>query len=287
VRSVRIVSATFALLASAITAAAAAPVRFDTDSFPVLQGRSVHIDFNPSKAVPAGQTPTSVAFFLPAHWSFDAHAVRRECTAAQAAAVRCPGAARIGFGHVVAHVSGYLLPGGATDAVAYMTAFLGPPTTRGDLASIVIEVEYLSAKPLIREVNRYLGTKIPVRSSIVGRLFKVRLGGFGMELQFSGFPGGITIPAPLAEFGIKASVTRFKIDIGAVRRVKKPIVHVITVPSASGGTTVKRIRDHVLVGHHLFRRPVACPSASVWPWQIYVGFPSGVQTIGGTIPCYG
>jgi hypothetical protein len=75
--------------------------------------------------------------------------------------------------------------------------------------------------------------------------------------------------------------------MGAVRRVKKPIVHVISVPSASGGTTVKRIRDHVLVGHHLFKRPRACPSGSRWPWQIYVGFPSGTQTIGGTIPCYG
>jgi hypothetical protein len=278
---------TFALLASAITVAVAAPVRFDTDSFPVLRGRMVHIDFNPSKLVPSAETPNSVAFFLPKAWTFDARAVSSECTAAQAAAVKCPNAARIGLGVAVVHVTGYLFPGGATDGVGYLTAYLGQRSRPGDLASIVLEVEYLSAEPLIREANKILGTKIPVKSSLTGRLFKIRLGGFGMEASFSGFPGGITVPPALAALGVKASATRFKLQVGAVRRVKKPIVHVITVPTTTGGTTVKRIPDHVLVGYHLFTRPAACPAAADWPWQIYVGFPSGTQVIGGTVRCYG
>jgi hypothetical protein len=287
VRSVRIVSATFALLASAITVAAAAPVRFDTDSFPVLRGRMVHIDFNPSKSLPTQQTPTAVSFFLPAGWTFDARAVSKECTAAQASAVRCPNAARIGFGVVVTHVTGYLFPGGATDAVAYMTAFLGHPTSPGDLASVVIELDYLSAEPVIREVNKYLGTKIPVESSLTGRLFNSHFGEFNLEVSFSGFPGGIAVPEPFSAFGVTAAVTRFKIEIGGVRRVRKPIVHLISVPSVSGGTMIERVPDHVLVGYHLFTRPAACPRSQMWPWQIDLDSSRGVQELGGTVRCYG
>jgi hypothetical protein len=267
--------------------AAAAPVRFDTDSFPVLRGRMVHIDFNPSQSLPSPQTPDAVGFFLPNGWTFDARAVSKECTSAQAAAVRCPNAARIGFGHVVTHITGYLFPGGATDAVAYMTAYLGHPTASGDLASIVIEVAYLSAEPVIREVNKYLGTKIPIKSSLTGRLFDAHFGEFNLEARFSGFPGGITVPPLFAALGINAGVTRFKIEIGAVRRVRKPIVHLISVPTSSGGTTIERIPDHVLVGHHLFTRPAACPRSQKWPWQIEVDFPQATEDLGGTVRCYG
>jgi hypothetical protein len=281
VRPIRIVCGTFALLGATFAAATAAPVRFDTDSFPVLRGRIVHLDFNPSRLVARAETPNSVAFFLPRGWTFDARAVKRECTSAQAAAVRCPHAAQIGFGHVVAHVSGYLFPGGATDGVAYLTPFLGRPVRARDLASIVLEVEYLSAEQLVKEANRYLGTHIPVRSSVVGRLFRVS-GRYAIEASFSGFPGGITIPPAFAAAGVRASVTKFKLQVGAVRRVRKPFVHVIRV-----GSVVKRIHDHRLIGYHLFRRPSACPSPSVWPWRIDVGFPQGRKTLAGTVPCYG
>lgn len=256
-------------------------MRYDTDSFPVLRGRMVHIDFNPSNLIPESQTPSSLAFFLPRAWSFDARAVPRECTAAQAAAVRCPGASRIGFGHVVAHISGYLFPGGETDGVAYLTAFLGQPAAPGDLGSIVIEVEYLSAEQLVKVANTYLGTHIPIESSVVGRLERIS-GRYAIEASFTGFPGGITVPPALSAAGVRASVTQFKIEVGAVRRVRKPFVHVIRV-----GAFVERIHDHHLIGYHLFRRPSACPSPSAWPWRIDVGFPSGTQTLAGTVPCYG
>jgi hypothetical protein len=281
VRSTRVLSATFVLLGSLIAVAWAAPVRYDTDSFPVLRGRMVHIDFNPAKLIGATETPSSLAVFLPRGWSFDARAVRRECTAAQAAAVRCPGSSRIGFGHVVAHISGYLFPGGATDGVAYLTAFLGQRTAPGDLASIVIEVEYLSAEQLVRVANTYLGTRIPISSSIVGRLERVS-GRYSIEASFAGFPGAITVPPALSAAGVRASVTQLKIEAGAVRRVRKPFVHVIRI-----GSFAERIHDHHLIGYHLFRRPAECPSPSVWPWRIDVGFPSGTQTLAGTVPCYG
>jgi hypothetical protein len=83
-------------------------------------------------------------------------------------------------------------------------------------------------------VNKYLGTKIPIKSSLTGRLF-------------GGFPGRITVPTLFASAGIRASVTRFKIELGAVRRVRKPIVHVIKVETLSGSGE-ERIHDHVLVG---------------------------------------
>lgn len=282
------VLATSALVASVSAVAGAAPVRFDTDSFPVLRGRMVHIDFNPSKLAPSPQGaggPISLAFFFPHGWTFDARAVKHECTAADAAAVNCPREARIGFGHVVAHVSGYLFPGGATDGVAYLTAYLGAPVVAGDRASIVLEVEFLSLEPLIAEVNKYPGTKIPIKSSLTGRLFAVS-GRYGLEASFNGFPGGIAVPTPFANAGIRASVTRFKIEVGAVRRVRKPIVHTIPIETLNG-PGVERIHDHVLIGYHLFKRPAACPASQMWPWRIDVGFPQGSRRITGNVRCYG
>src|SRR5437588_3733939 len=96
-------------------ALAAAPVQFLPDQLPAALGRRVLIDVNPSKLSARQETPTSIAFFLPRRWLFDARAVARECTPAQAAAVRCPRASRVGLGHLVLHVAGYLFPGGQTD----------------------------------------------------------------------------------------------------------------------------------------------------------------------------
>jgi hypothetical protein len=262
----------------------AGPVRFPPDSLPPAQGKQVWLDFNPSQAASANETPSSLAFFLPAHWRFDARAVKRECTLAEAAAVRCPQKSWIGFGHVVTHVSGYLCPGGGTDAVAYMNAFAGQPSRPGDLASMVLEVELLSAEPLINDLNRAFGTHFRTRYSAIGRVFALHPGRYGIEVSFSGMPGGLTVPQVPFCPGLAAQVTRFKLLAGVVRRVKKPIVHVITVQTLSGPRT-ERIHDHVLIGHHLLSRPFSCPSSGRWPWQILVGFPQGQQRLTGSVKC--
>jgi hypothetical protein len=284
-RSLRIVG--IGLLASVLIAgvAWAGAVKFLIDSEPVSLGRDVVIDFNPSTLAPRAETPDSIAFLLPARWRFDHRSVARECTAAQAAAVRCPAASRIGYGHVVIHVQGYLFPGGETDAVSYVTPYLGRPQQAGDRASMVLEVELLGVDPLINAANRYLQTKIKKRYSIVGRIVALKSGAYGLKTSFSGFPGGITVPPALASAGVSVSIRRFDLWVGAVRRVRKPTIHRIEAPTASGGTQTITIHDHVLVGHHLLRRGRRCPAGRRWPWRIQVGFPDGAGTLVGSVRC--
>jgi hypothetical protein len=267
-------------------AAVAAPVQFFVDSLPASFGRDVVVDFNPSTLASRAETPDSIAFLLPAHWRFDHRAVKRECTQAQAAAVRCPAAAQVGYGHSVIHFTGYLFPGGESDAVAYITPYVGVPSAAGDPASLVLEVEILGAKPFIDAANQYLSQKIREKYSIVGRVERLR-GTYGLEASFSGFPGGMTVPPPLAAAGVTASITRFKLQIGAVRRVKKPTVDKFKAPTPSGGTQTIKVRDHVLIGRHLLRRGSRCPASRKWPWELKVGFPEGVQNVTGTVTCGG
>lgn len=265
----------------------AGPVNFLIDSEPPALGRIVVMDFNPSTVASKAETPGSIAFLLPAHWRFDPRAVSRECNPAQAAAVRCPAASQVGFGHSVIQFTGYLFPGGQTQVVAYINAFLGPPRQAGDRASLVLEVEALGAKPFIVAANRYLAQKLKEKYSIIGRVVPLRSGAYGLEASFSGFPGGYTVPPQLAAAGVTASVTRFKLQIGAVRRFKKPIVHRFSEPTATGGTQTLKVHDHILLGHHLFQRPLLCSAARQWPWEIQVGFPEGTQDITGTVGCGG
>jgi hypothetical protein len=277
-------AAAVSLLAPAAAAAATAPVRFFADTRPPARGQQVRIDLNPSQDAPQTESPNSIAFYLPAHWQYDGRAVKAQCTPAQAAAVSCPQESWIGFGHVVTAVWGYLCPGGGTDAVAYMNAFAGPPTQPGDLASMVIEVELLSTNPLINDLNQFFGMHIRNRYSVIGRVLAVHSGRFGLEVSFSGIPGAIAVPQPPFCPGLTAQVTRFKLLVGVVRRVKKPTVHRITVQTLSGPKT-ETIHDHVLVGYHLLKRPFNCPSSGSWPWQVVVGFPQGPAVVAGSAAC--
>jgi hypothetical protein len=282
---VRVPVLALALTALAAAVAVAGPVTFLIDSQPVGLGRHVLIDFNPSKLTSRAETPDSIAFFLPSRWQVDHRAAARECTPAQAAQTKCPTASRIGIGHAVIHVSGYLFPGGQTDGVAYVIPYLGRPAAPGDPASIVLQVQLLGLDPLINAANQYLSTKIKKKYSITGRIIPLRSGQYGYEASFSQMPGGFRVPPPLAAAGVSVTITRFKLEVGAVRRVRKPTVDVIHTRGANGKPRTVRIRDHVLIGYHLLKRAKACPGSGLWPWQIQVGFPEGTQTITGTVKC--
>ena len=272
-------------LAIAASALGASALHYWPDGEPADVGSEVDLNFNPSHVVPATETPDSLALFLPQGFKFDKTAVTKECTPAQAAAVSCPRAARIGFGYVNVHVSGYLLPGGATNAVVYLTAFLAPPTQAGDLASIVLEAEWLGVDPAFQALHKYFPVTIRTRTSEVGRLFRVSKPPYGLEISFANLPGGLRVPPPASTAGLAAAITRFKIQISAIRRTRKTIVHRMTVQGLHGPQVFK-IKDHILVPHHLFARPKACPSSRQWPWQIEVGFPDGVQTVSGQVSCH-
>jgi hypothetical protein len=287
VRQVRIFALAVAIVIAGAAAAGATPlVQFLIDSFPVNLGRHVLIDVDVSKLTSESETPDAVSFLMPAHWRFDTAAVARECTAAQAAAVACPRSSMVGFGHVVAHIAGYLFPGGETDLVAYLTAFLGRPVQSGDPASLEVEVEYLAAGSLINTLNQFLTTKIKPRYSVTGRIIRLTSGRYGLEASFSSLPGGIQVPPSARALGVSAKITTFKLDVGAVRRVRHNFVRRIPVETASG-PSVLTVHDHVLVPHHLFDRPAPCPANLLWPWQLVFGFPQGRQTINGTVRCGG
>jgi hypothetical protein len=91
-------------------------------------------------------------------------------------------------------------------------------------------------------------------------------------------PGGWTVPPPLS-----ASVPRFKMQFGALRRVRKNITRKQRVPTPTGGKKTLRIRDHVLVGFHLLRRPKGCRRG--YRWRITAQFPTGTETATGTQRC--
>jgi hypothetical protein len=263
-------------LLAAIAQAATSPVRFLADSQPRGVGKHVLIDANPSK-FGATSTPTSISFLLPHGWRLDARAVSKECTPAQAAALRCPRASRIGYGHVVVHLAGYLFPGGETDAVTYMTAFLGHPEVAGDPASMVLVGQWLGIDPLIKAANQFLRTKIKRKYSITGRIIRLTSGKYGLEVRWGGMPGGLQIPPQLGQLGVSAAIRRFKLEVGQVRRVRQNVTRVISTPT---GTVT--IQDHILIGYHLISRPVDCPGSNLWPWQLRFG---GQRTVSGTVKC--
>lgn len=270
----------------AASALAASAVHFYPDGLPANLGTHALVDFDPAAAIPRAETPSSLALLLPRGFTVDTRAVTRKCSFAQAAAFRCPSQSRIGYGHVRVHVFGYLLPGGATDGVAYLTAFLAPPSAPGDPASIALDVEWLGVDPAFRAFNHYSPVKILPRTVRIGRIMRIRDRTYGLEISFAQLPGGLQVPPPVSTAGIGARVDRFKLELGAIRRVRKPIVHHQTAPTPTGGTQVIAIRDHVLVARDLFARPRACPSGGMWPWQIRVGFPDGVQPLSGRVRCH-
>jgi hypothetical protein len=268
-------------LITAVAYGASRPVRFLPDSLPQGRGTDVQIDTNPTRLTGRNETPNSIAFLLPSGSRFDRHAVAHECGPAKAAAARCPRVARIGFGHVVVHVSGYLFPGGKTDGVAYMTAFLAPPTVAGDKGSLVLEVQWVGADQMIATANKYFGTHIKRKSSVIGRIIPLRSSPFGLEVAFNSMPGGIQVPPSFQQAGVNATIKRFKLILGRVRRVRKPVTRVITV-----GSSTVTVHDHVLVGHHLISRPASCPGSRKWPWQLRFSFPQGEQRITGAVGCH-
>lgn len=246
-------------------------------------GTVLKVDGNPSALSGMTQSPTSIALFLPRGMRFDTVSRKKLCKAEEAADLRCPRESRIGFGHTIVHLTGYLFPGGETDAVSTFVAFLGEPVQTGDRASLVLQIK-LQPEEVVRGLQEVLGSNAPrTESSIVGRFIPVTSGPYGLEVRFDGFPGGFSVPAPLT-----ARVTRFKIALGAIRELKKTyyITRRVTDINRKTGKPYKRtirIKDHRLISHHLFKNPRTCLGA--WPYALRVGFPTGVVTHTGSLPC--
>jgi hypothetical protein len=246
------------------------------------------IDVNPSKLVPSGQSPDAIAFLLPRGIALDLKSRKAMCSPTQAAANACPAPAQIGFGHTVVHVTGYLHPGGATDVLTYIKAYLGRPVFLGDPASIVFEVQLLGVTRVVQALQQNFGFTLQTKQTITARVFKPSSGPYGLEVQLTGIPGGLTLPPLVAEF-VTPTWTRFKLQIGAVLAKRVNFTRTFTVPTVNGGTHTIRIPDHMLVLHYLLSDPPTCHST--WPFRLQVGFPAGTRTVSfearcrkGTVP---
>jgi hypothetical protein len=288
VRSIRrILVLALALTAVSVAAAQAGAVRYLVDSLsrPTTLGTDIVIDFNPSMLLSQAELPNSIALFLPAHWRFDRRGVAGECTPVQAAASGCPANSRMGYGHAVVHITGYLFPGGETDAVAYITPYLGQPVQAGDKASIVLQIQILGLAPVVDAVRQETGITLRTTYSVIGRLIPLHAGLYGLEASFSGFPGGISVPPALQARGLSVSMTRFKLLFGSVRRVTKRIYLIQKIPTLTGGTTTLKIPDRKQVPYHLLAKSKICPADNQWPYEIQVGFPGQAQSITGGMTC--
>jgi hypothetical protein len=279
VRGVLIAVAASAVAAAA-PAAAIAGVTFAADALPAEthHGSILLADIDPSALTAHQDSPSSIAFELPRGVRLDTRARKRECSAAEAAAIQCPAESKVGEGNAVTRLSGYLFPGGQTDGVAWIEEFLGVPVQAGDPASLVLQIEWLGLDPARNAVAQVFGTQLPRRATVTGRIVPIASGPFGLELRFDALPGGLSVPRPLS-----AQVIRLKLSFGAVRRQRQNFTRKIRVRTVNGGTQTQRIHDHRLLGFHLLRRPTTCPGG--WPVAVVLGFPSGPETIPGTIPC--
>jgi hypothetical protein len=95
----------------------------------------------------------------------------------------------------------------------------------------------------------------------------------GRELRLPGVPVHFSVSQP-----VTATPLRFELNLSAVRQLRENFVRTIRVPTLTG-YEVRRIKDHRLVGHYLFRAPQRC--AGTWSYELQVGAKHST----GRIPC--
>jgi hypothetical protein len=190
------------------------------------------------------------------------------CSSADATRGTCPPESKIGFGRYVVDVAGYLNPGGDTQLTWSIDAFLARPAQRGDIASVVLSARLLGADSVATLLTPAIGTSVPTTATMKARLRK------GPELRLPGVPVHFSVDPPAT-----ATPLRLELNLSAVRHTRENFIRKIKVPTLSGGYEIRKIKDHRLVGHNLFRAPERC--SGTWSYELTVG--SSRST--GRIPC--
>jgi hypothetical protein len=168
--------------------------------------------------------------------------------------------AQVGFGRYVVDVDGFLPGGGgSTQLVWSLVATLG--SKPGD---VTLAGRLLGADSAAALLQPQLATPIPATTTTVARF--ARSGG-RLEFRLPSLPAAIGTPA------------RLELSLSASRRVRETIYHRIRVPTASGGSRIRRIRDHRLVSRDLLRTPARCTGS--WSYELR----AGGQASTGRIPC--
>jgi hypothetical protein len=190
------------------------------------------------------------------------------CSDSNAARATCPPESKVGFGRYVVDVAGYLNPGGDTQLTWAIDAFLGQPAQRGDIASVVLSAKLLGADSVATLLTPEIGTSVPTTATMKARMRK------GPELRLPGVPVQFSVAPPAT-----ATPLRFELNLSAVRHTRENFIRKIKVPTLSGGYEIRKVKDHRLVGHYLFRAPERC--SGTWSYELRLGTKSSA----GRIPC--
>ena len=241
------------------------------------QGTALVMVADSTVLAPTGTAPRSLTIALARGTRVDSGARERLCTRAQASRSRCPAASGIGFGRFAMSVGGYLEGGGQTELAWWLDAFLGTPARRGDAASVVLQARLLGAPSVGLLLEPLIGATVPRAARSTVRVVRRADGGMGVELRFARLPVQFRPPAP-----VSVTPARLELSLSAVRRTRQSFVRRVRVRTPSG-YEIRRIRDHRLIAHHLWRTPERCGGS--WPYELRVGFPDGVRRTTGRMEC--
>ena len=242
------------------------PLGFDPSV--ARQGTTLLVRADESLLSQNGRPADSVTFGLPHGMRVDTASRQELCQRRQAARSACPESSRIGFGRFGLAVRGYLPDGGEAELVWALDAYLGEPERRGDAASVMLTGRLLGADTVAALLAPSLHTNVPSVATTVGRLVRASSGKYGVELQFAKLPVQLEVVAP-----ITATPRRLELSLGAVRRIRQNFTRRFKIRTPSG-YEIRKIPDHRLIGHYLFRTPPSCRGS--WPSEVRARF-AGVE----------
>ena len=246
--------------ASGVSAQSTGPVALDPAV--ARQGTTLVLGLDAPPATGA------IAVRMPKGTHTNTNSRTRLCSSSDAARGTCPPESKVGFGRYVVDVAGYLNPGGDTQLTWSIDAFLGHPVKRGDIASVVLSAKLLGADSVATLLTPEIGMSVPATGTTKARLRK------GPELYVPGVPIHFSVAPPTT-----VTPLRFELNLSAVRRTRQDFIRKVKVPTLSGGYEIRRVKDHRLIGHNLFRTPERC--SGTWSYELTVG----AKRSTGRIPC--
>jgi hypothetical protein len=262
------------LVSAGSSAAQAAPVALEPNA--AGQGTTVVLSADPSVLSPGGQPGRSISLTFGRGMAVDATSREQLCKRSEAASGGCPDASRIGFGRYAMKLRGYEAGGSESELAWAIDAYLGEPQRRGDVASVVLISKLLGADLVGALLAPSIGTTVPATATSSGRLVR-RSGRYSFDLRFDELPAQVGVAAP-----VTATPASLDLSLGAARQLRQNFVRRFKIRTPSG-FEIRKVRDHRLVGHYLFRTPSSCNGS--WPAELAVEIGGRVKRTSAPIAC--
>ena len=203
-----------------------------------------------------GKVPSALALRIARGFDVDLSAVKLRCEDADAEKSACPVESQVGEGSAAVEVSS---PFGTQDYQATLRVYLAPARQAGDLAGVVVVVDFQGE-----------------RNHAKGRLVELPDGPFGHEVRFDSFP------TPAVPPGVTVRLERLDLETGVSRQVrvtvkcKKRSKTCRPVRKGCTGKRCKLVRTR-LVRRYLLTTPGTCTGS--WPAQAEARFADGTTQI--------